>query len=90
MRGYAPWRRDGTGASRFEEDRKGLTAEDAEGRRAKMRGAGSRAAAITHARPCFGKKHLKDRWGIRTWADLDDKPGDLFERIATRMSGLGG
>lgn len=25
-----------------------------------------------------GKSHLKDRWGIVSWADLDDKLGDLF------------
>ncbi|WP_420732336.1 hypothetical protein [Hwanghaeella sp. 1Z406] len=25
-----------------------------------------------------GKKHLKDRWGITRWADLDDKLGDLL------------
>lgn len=29
-----------------------------------------------------GKKHLNDRWGIKTWADLDEKLGDLFERMA--------
>ncbi|OYQ37028.1 hypothetical protein CHU95_02290 [Niveispirillum lacus] len=27
-----------------------------------------------------GKAHLKDRWGIRTWADLDTKLGDLYAR----------
>lgn len=27
-----------------------------------------------------GKDHLKERWGIRSWADLDDKLGDLFIR----------
>ncbi|WP_119681901.1 hypothetical protein [Indioceanicola profundi] len=27
-----------------------------------------------------GKDHLKERWGIRTWADLDDKLGDMFNR----------
>lgn len=27
-----------------------------------------------------GKKHLKERWGIRTWADLDNKLGDLYAR----------
>lgn len=27
-----------------------------------------------------GKAHLKDRWGIRTWADLDSKLGDLYAR----------
>jgi hypothetical protein len=27
-----------------------------------------------------GKAHLKDRWGIRTWADLDNKLGDLYAR----------
>jgi hypothetical protein len=30
-----------------------------------------------------GKTHLKDRWGIRTWADLDSKLGDLYARTLT-------
>jgi hypothetical protein len=25
-----------------------------------------------------GKEHLKERWGITTWADLDAKLGDVF------------
>ncbi|MEX0582770.1 MAG: hypothetical protein WD185_03795, partial [Sneathiella sp.] len=28
-----------------------------------------------------GKTHLKDRWNIRKWADLDDKLGDLMQEI---------
>lgn len=27
-----------------------------------------------------GKQHLKSRWGITTWEDLDNKLGDLLER----------
>ena len=27
-----------------------------------------------------GKKHLKDRWGITTWEDFDNKLGDLYLR----------
>ncbi len=27
-----------------------------------------------------GKRHLKGRWGIRTWADLDNRLGDLYAR----------
>lgn len=26
-----------------------------------------------------GKQHLKNRWGVRKWADLDDKLGDIFK-----------
>jgi hypothetical protein len=28
-----------------------------------------------------GKEHLKDRWNIRTWADLDSKVGDVFAAV---------
>lgn len=28
-----------------------------------------------------GKKHLKNRWGITTWADLDDKLGDVYNKM---------
>lgn len=27
-----------------------------------------------------GKTHLKERWGITSWAELDDKLGDMFKR----------
>jgi len=27
-----------------------------------------------------GKDHLKDRWGVTAWAQLDDKTGDVFAR----------
>ncbi|MFC7334792.1 hypothetical protein [Rhodocista pekingensis] len=27
-----------------------------------------------------GKAHLKERWGVSSWADLDDRLGDLFAR----------
>ena len=30
-----------------------------------------------------GKTYLKDRWGIITWTDLDDKIGDLIMRAAS-------
>jgi len=32
-----------------------------------------------------GKEHLKNRWGITTWAQLDDKLGDLFAAAARQI-----
>ena len=28
-----------------------------------------------------GKRHLKNRWGIRTWMDLDEKLGDVYRKM---------
>lgn len=32
-----------------------------------------------------GKRHLKDRWGITSWADLDNKLGDLLSCAAAQI-----
>jgi hypothetical protein len=32
-----------------------------------------------------GKRHLKDRWNIKTWADLDDRFANVISRIVTTV-----
>ncbi len=36
------------------------------------------ASTVWRAELRAGKRHLKDKWRIRTWADLDDRLGDLM------------
>lgn len=32
-----------------------------------------------------GKRHLKDRWGVTTWAELDDKLGDVLSCVVAQI-----